>query len=133
MKEALLILLVVLFAWSNKDQLIPIEYQFWKQTQTWVRVQNDSDQDISDVVLRVWSKPHNLGSIPRGQFKDVRVRRHRDITEVVIGFKYVNDFIERHAGTLDEDANYQMTISVNFAGVVTARAGVGAPEAQAVR
>jgi len=132
-KETLLLLLLVLFAWSNADRLIPVEYQFWKTNQTWIRVQNNSDQDISDVVIRVWSNPHSLGNIPRGKFKDLKVHRKHDFSEVVISFKYGTDLIERHAGTLDEDANFQMTVFVNFAGVVTAQTGAEAMEAQAAK
>ena len=54
------------------------------------------------------------------------MKRLRDHSDVIIRFKHGGDVIERYAGTLDEDTNYQLTISVNFAGVVTVETGAPA-------
>ena len=59
MKEYLLVLLVLLFAWSNRDR-VPAEYQFWRHNDTYVKVVNNSDQDLTDVKVVVWSAPHLL-------------------------------------------------------------------------
>ena len=129
MKEYLPIVLLLLFAWSNRDR-IPVEYQFWKQNETWIRVRNQSDQDITGVILVVWSTPHALGDIKKGTVKDLRIPRKRDITEVVIRLRYGSEVIERHTGTLDESNNYQMTILLNFGGVVRTQSGVAGEKAQ---
>jgi len=86
-------------------------------------VQNNSGVDLSDVTLIVWSTPHHLGAITKGQTKNLGVLRLRDITDVIIKFKYGSEAVERLAGTLDEDTDYKMNIQVNFAGVVTAQVG----------
>ncbi len=129
-KEYLVLALFVLFVWSNRDR-VPPEYQFWRNNQAWVKVQNNSDQDLEDVAVVVWSSPHKLGTIKKGKSQEVRSYRTRDVTEVVIRFRYGNEQIERHVGTLDEFEKYQMLITVNFAGVVVAQGGSEFPEAAA--
>ena len=129
-KEYLMIVLFLLFVWSNRDR-IPPEYQFWRNNQTWVKVQNNSDQDLADVVVTVWAAPHKLGTIKKGKFQEVKSYRKHDVTEVVVRFRYGNEQIERHVGTLDEYEKYQMLITVNFAGVVVAQGGSELPEATA--
>lgn len=121
-KEFLMFLLLALFVWSNRDR-IPPEYQFWRNNQTWVKVQNNSEQDLADVVVTVWAKPHKLGTIKKGKSQELRSYRRHDVTEVVIRFRYGNEQIERHVGTLDEDDEYKMLITVNFAGVVVVQEG----------
>lgn len=121
-KEYLVLALFVLFVWSSRDKL-PAEFQFWKKSNAAIKVLNNSGQDLSDVALVVYSTPRALGNIKKDASKELSVKRLRDHSDVVIRFKHGGDVIERYAGTLDEDANYQLTISVNFAGVVTAEGG----------
>ena len=128
--EILLYVLLALFVWSNRDR-IPPEYQFWRNNQAWVKVQNNSDQDLREVSVVVWGSPHQLGTIKKGTSQELQSYRKHDITEVVIRFRYGNEQIERHAGTLYEDDKYQMLITVNFAGVVVVREGSDIPEAAA--
>ena len=128
--EILLYVLLVLFAWSNRDR-IPPEYQFWRHNQTSITVMNSSDQDLRDVSLMVWGAPHKLGTIRKGQSQELKTHRQHDMTEVVIEFRYGNEMIDRHAGTLDEDDKYLMKITVSYAGVVVVQEGVDAPEAAA--
>ena len=128
--EILLYVLLVLFAWSNRDRLPP-EYQFWRNNQTSITVINSSDQDLRDVSLMVWGAPHKLGTIKKGQSKELKTHRQRDMTEVVIEFHYGNEMIDRHAGTLDEDDKYLMKITVSYAGVVVVQEGTDVPEAAA--
>ncbi len=128
--EILVYVLLVLFAWSNRDR-IPPEYQFWRHNQTSITVLNSSDQDIRDVSLMVWGAPHKLGTIKKGQSQELKTHRRRDLTEVVIEFRYGNELIDRHAGTLDEDDQYLMRITVGYAGVVIVQEGADMPEATA--
>jgi len=120
--EILLFLLLVLFVWSNRNR-VPPEYQFWRNNQTWVKVQNSSDRDLTEESVVVWGVPHKLGTIKKGAAQEVKAVRRHEITEVVVRFRYDNELIERHAGTLDEDDEYKMLITVNYAGVVTVLTG----------
>lgn len=124
--EILLYVLLILFVWSNRDR-VPPEYQFWRNNQTWVKVQNNSDQDLGDVSVVVWGSSQKLGTIKKGTSREVRSYRKHDVTEVVIRFRYGNELIERHVGTLDEFEKYQMLITVNYAGVVIAQGGSELP------
>lgn len=126
--EILLYVLVALFAWSNRDR-IPPEYQFWRNNQSSVIVLNGSDQDIKEVSLTIWGAPHPMGTIKKGASQELRTHRRHDMTEVVIRFRYGNELIDRHAGTLDEDDKYQMRITVGYAGVVAVQEGSDIPEA----
>jgi hypothetical protein len=119
-KNYLLIILLVLFAWSNRDRL-PTEYQFWKHNQAWIKVQNNSDKDIRNVSVAVWSFQHQLGTIKQGMTQELMIARRREGSPVSIRFRYGSEELERHAGMLDEDNQYQMVISVNFSGIVNAR------------
>lgn len=121
-KEYLVLALFVLFVWSSRDKL-PAEFQFWKKSNAGITVQNNSGQDLPDVTLVVYSTPNSLGTIKKDKSKTLAVKRLRDYSDVVIRFKYGGDMIERYVGTLDEDSNYSMAISVNFAGVVTTEDG----------
>jgi hypothetical protein len=124
MKEYLLALLVLIVVWVNKDHIVPVKYQFWANQQSHLRIYNNSDKDISDVVVRVWAKPQAIGVIKKGDAKNVTAPRSRDMTEVVVLFKYGNETVEKHLGILDDDSNYEMSIFVNYAGVVTSQAGL---------
>jgi len=124
-KEYLVFVLFILFVWSSRDKL-PTEFQFWKKSSAGVTVQNNSGQDVTDVSLVVYSIPKPLGTIKKDASKTLAVKRLRDHSDVIIRFKYGNDMIERYVGPIDEDSNYQMTIFVNFAGVVTAETGSAA-------
>ena len=128
--EILLYVLLVLFAWSNRDR-IPPEYQFWKHNQTSITVVNSSDQDLQDVSLMVWGTAHKLGAIKKGASQELKTHRQHDMTEVVIKFRYGHEMIDRHAGTLDEDDKYLMRITVSYAGVVVVQEGSDTPEAAA--
>lgn len=128
--EILLYVLLALFAWSNRDR-IPPDYQFWRYNQTSVKIVNNSDQDLTEVSAVVWSMPHKIGTIKKGASFELKPHRQRDLTEVVIRFRYGNDLIERYAGTLDEDDKYRMVITVNYAGVVAVLEGSNMPEAAA--
>ena len=129
-KEYLIFALFALFVWASRDN-IPAEYQFWRQNDTQIKVENNSDQDVSNVSVVVWSVPHNLGTIGKGSAQELKIGRKRDITDVVIRFRYGNEMIERYAGPLDEEAKYRMLIIINYAGVVAVRAGSDIPEATA--
>ncbi|MEK6548909.1 MAG: hypothetical protein AABZ51_02310 [Nitrospirota bacterium] len=124
-KEYLVLVLFVLFVWSSRDKL-PTEFQFWKKSSAGITVQNKSGQDITDVSLVVYSTHNSLGAIKKDTSRTLAVKRLRDYSDVVIRFKYGGDIIERYVGPIDEDSNYQMTIFVNFAGVVTAQTGSAA-------
>ncbi len=128
--EILLYVLLVLFAWSNRDR-IPPEYQFWKHSQSTIKIQNNSDQDLTDVIVVVWGIPQKVGTIKKGLSNELKSFRRQDSTEVVIRFRYGTELIDRYAGTLDEDGKYQMLISVNYAGVVVVQDGSHVPEAAA--
>jgi hypothetical protein len=119
-KNYLLILLLLLFAWSNLDKLPP-EYQFWKNNQTWIKVQNNSDKDLQNVSVGVWSQQHQLGTIKQNMSRELMVPRRRDVSPVLLRFRYGSEELERYAGLLNEDNQYQMMIYVSIAGVVTAR------------
>lgn len=121
-KEYLIYVLIALILWFARDT-IPTQFQFWKNINTTISVQNNSGQDLSDVTVVVWSKPHSLGTIRKGTAKSFNTSRTRDITDVFITFKYGAETVERLVGTLYEDSDYKMTILVNFAGVVTAQTG----------
>ena|SRR5438094_7064700 len=121
-REYLILALVVLFVWSNRDN-IPPRFQFWKIYNTTITVQNSSGQDISDVTLVVWSAPHPLGDITKDSVKELKTPRLRDITDVIIKFTFASEPVERFVGTLDANSDYTMNIQVNFAGVVTAQVG----------
>ena len=121
-KEYLILAVFVLFVWAVRDK-VPPQLQFWKTFTTMITVQNNSDHDLSDVTLIVWSAPHSLGALTRGSSKSITTPRLRDVTDVIIRFKYASEPVERLAGTLDEDTDYRMNIQVNFAGVVTAQIG----------
>jgi hypothetical protein len=125
MRGFVIIVLLGLLVWSNRDR-IPLEYQFWRHAETVITIKNNSDQDIKDVVVIIWSTPHQLGSIPKGKSEDLTLLRMRDSTEVVVRFRYGTELIERHAGTLTEETGYRMAISVYYAGVVMAQ--IGGPE-----
>ena len=71
----------------------------------------------------VFSSPHPLGTLLKGQNKNLDVPRFRDVTDVIIRFKYGGETVERLVGTLDEDTDYNMNIQVNYAGVVTSQIG----------
>ena len=124
-KEHLIFALFLLFVWSSRDKL-PTEFQFWKKSSAGITVQNSSGQDVTDVLLVVYSTPNSMGTIKKDTSKTLAVKRLRDHSDVVIRFKYGGDMIERYVGPIDEDSDYQMTISVNFAGVVTAQTGSAA-------
>jgi hypothetical protein len=129
-KEYLILALFALFVWSSKDK-IPAEFQFWKQNATQIKVENNSDQDVSNVSVVVWSVPHTLGTIRKGNAQELKIGRKRDVTDVVIRFRYGNEMVERFAGTLDEENQYRMLITISYAGVVFVRAGSDMPEAAA--
>jgi hypothetical protein len=119
-KNYLLILLLLLFAWSNLDKLPP-EYQFWRNNQAWIKVQNSSDKELKNVSIGVWSRQHQIGTIKQGMSRDLMIFRRIDASPVLIRFRYDNEELERYAGMLNEDNQYQMVINVSYAGVVTAR------------
>ncbi len=121
-KEHLILALFVLFVWASRDKL-PTELQFWKKSTAGITVQNNSDQDLTDVILVVYSTPNPLGTIRKDKSRTLTPKRLRDHSDVVIQFRYGGDIVERYVGTIDEDSNYQMTIRVNFAGVVNAETG----------
>jgi hypothetical protein len=126
-KEYLIFALVVFLVWASRNS-IPPRFQFWTTTDTYITVQNNSGQDLSDVTLVVWSESHPLGTIRKDSIKNLKTPRLRDTTDVIIKFKYGSEPVERHVGTLDESSNYKMNIQVNFAGVVTAQVGTASSE-----
>ena len=121
-KEYLILAVFVLFVWAVRDK-VPPQLQFWKKYETNITVQNHSDKDLSGVTVVVWSTPHHLGTLTKGQNKNLDVPRLRDVTDVIIRFKYGEETVERLVGTLDEDTDYNMNMQVNYAGVVTAQIG----------
>ena len=121
-KEYLILAVFVLFVWAVRDKLPP-QFQFWKKYETNITVQNHSDRDLSGVTVVVWSTPHHVGTLAKGQAKSFTTPRIRDTTDVVIRFNYGSEPVERLVGTLDEDTDYNMNIQVNYAGVVTAQIG----------
>jgi hypothetical protein len=124
MRNVLILLLIGVLAWTNRDR-IPTDYQFWKKPETLVTVQNNSDQEVKDVVVHAWSQPYPLGAIPKGTNKNIRRVRPRDATDVVIRFHYGSEMIERHAGTLADTSGQRLVISLNYAGVVTSQVETG--------
>ena len=122
MNRSLLILLLVLFAWSNLDRF-PIEWQFWRAREAAIRVQNLSDQDISDVVVWVSSIPQLIGTLKKDTAKDLSIPRRNPILDVGISFRYGTNSIGQHTGTLDGGNGYKMKILTHFAGVVTVEEG----------
>jgi protoheme ferro-lyase len=126
MKTFLIVVLLGVVVWSNRDR-IPVQYQFWSP-ETIVTVQNNSDQEIKDVALVLWSKPRFLGVIPKGRKEELKLRRERETTDVLIRFHYGTETIERYVGTLNESSGYRMLIAVNYAGVITSQTGTAAQE-----
>ena len=124
MKAVVIMALLGVLAWSNRD-LVPLDYQFWKKSETVIMVQNNSDRDIQDVGITVWSTPHRMGTISKGQSQEFKVRRPAETTDVLVRFGYGLETIERHAGILTEQTGYRILIAVNYAGVVTSQ--IGAP------
>ena len=55
MKLFLIAAVLGLLAWSNRD-LISSDYQFWKKADTVIMVQNNSDRDIQNVGVVIWSR-----------------------------------------------------------------------------
>ncbi len=131
MKGYLLIVLLLLFVWASKDKL-PAEYQFWKKDVATVTVQNNSGQDLQEVALVVFSAPYQVGTIKKDRDKTVTVRRLRESTEVVIRFTHGSETVERHAGTLDEEDHYKMTIIVTLGGVIVVQENPETTEEDAV-
>lgn len=124
MRNIVIMLLIGVLAWTNRDR-IPTDYQFWKKSETLVTVQNNSDQEVKDVVVTAWSRPYRVGAIPKGTNRNVRGIRPRDTTDVVIRFHYGAEMIERHAGTLPDTFGQRLVISLNYAGVVTSQMETG--------
>jgi hypothetical protein len=130
MKAFVIMALLGVLAWSNRD-LMPLDYQFWKKSETIIVVQNNSDKDIQDVGVVVWSTPHRMGTIPKGKSQEFKVRRPANTSEVLVRFGYGPERIERNAGTLTEQTGYRILIAVNYAGVVTSQ--IGAPGEEVVQ
>src|SRR5205809_6768737 len=105
MKVFAIAALLGLLAWSNRD-LIPLDYQFWKKSDAVGTVQNNSDQDIQNVGVVVWSTPHPRGTMPKGESQILKVRRAADMTDVSLRFVCCPETIEGHEGTLSEDKGY---------------------------
>ena len=122
MKLFLVAAVLGLLAWSNRD-LISTDYQFWRKAETIIMVQNNSDRDIQNVGVVIWSEPHLMGTISKGKSQEFKMRRPADTTEVVVRFGYGSETIEHHAGTLTTQTGYRMLIGVNYAGIVTAQVG----------
>ena len=94
-KEYLILAVFVLFVWAVRDKLPP-QFQFWKKYETNITVQNHSDRDLSGVTVVVWSTPHHVGTLAKGQAKSFTTPRIRDTTDVVIRFNYGSEPVERH-------------------------------------
>lgn len=124
MKAIVITALIGVLAWSNYDS-IPLEYQFWKKSETTIVLQNNSDQDIQNVVVVVWSVPHPIGMIPKGKSREFKSRRSGEETDVLVRFRYGSEAMDRHVGTLTPLTGYRMVVSLNYAGIVTAQ--IGAP------
>ena len=124
MRNIVIMLLIGVLAWTNRDR-IPTDYQFWKKPETLVTVQNNSDQEVKDVVVRAWSHSYPVGAIPKGTNRNIRGVRPADATDVVIRFHYGSEMIERHAGTLPDTSGQRLVISLNYAGVVTSQVETG--------
>src|SRR5437899_12752712 len=108
----------VLFVWAVRDKVTP-QFQFWKKFATNITVQNHSDKDLSGVTVVVWSTPHYLGTLLKGQNKNVDVPRLRDVTDVIIKFKYAEETVERLVGTMAEDTDDNKHMQVNYGFVLT--------------
>jgi hypothetical protein len=130
MSRSLGILLLVLFAWSNLDRFPP-ELQFWRASEATIRVQNLSDQDISEVIVWVSSVPQQIGTLKKNAGKDLSIPRRNPILDVGISFRYGTNSIGKHAGILDGGNGYKMKILTHFAGVVTVEEGPWNDRAQA--
>ncbi len=124
MKALVITALLGLLAWSNLD-LIPLEYQFWKKSETTIVLQNNSDQDIQSVVVVVWSMPHPVGIIPKGKSREFKARRSGEETDVLVRFRYGSETMDHHVGLLTPLTGYRMVVTLNYAGIVTAQ--IGAP------
>ena len=131
MNRSLVIVLLLLFVWSNLDRFPP-ELQFWKAKEAAIRVQNLSDRDLSDVVVWVSSVPQIIGTLRKDAGRDLNVPRRNPILDVGISFRYGNDSIGKHAGTLDGGNGYKMKILTHFAGVVTVEEGAWSEGTQGV-
>jgi hypothetical protein len=90
---------------------------------------NNSDQDIQNVVVVVWSLPHQIGSIPKGKSREFKARRSGEQTDVLVRFRYGADVIDRNLGLLTPLTGYRMVVTLNYAGIVTAQIG---PEGQEI-
>ena len=121
-KGIVIVVLLGVLVWTNRDQ-IPTEYQFWKKAETVIVVRNNADRDINDVVVVVWSKEHPLGTIPKGQAREIKAFREGDATEVVLKLRYGSEGIERHVARLTSETGYRLVLAVNFAGVITVQLG----------
>ncbi len=130
MNRSLVIVLLVLFAWSNLDRFPP-ELQFWKAKEAVIRVQNLSDRDISDVIVWVSSVPQQIGTLKKNAAKDLSIPRRNPMLDVGISFRYGTEPIGKHAGTLDGGNGYKMKILTHFAGVMTVEEGPWSEGAQA--
>jgi hypothetical protein len=124
MKAIVIMALIGILAWSNQDS-IPLDYQFWKKSETTIVLQNNSDQDIQNVVVVVWSTPHPVGTIPKGKSRELKARRSGEETDVLVRFRYGSESMDRRVGVLTPLTGYRMVLSLNYAGIVTAQ--VGAP------
>jgi hypothetical protein len=124
MKAIVITVLIGVLVWSNLDS-IPLEYQFWKKSETTIVVNNNSDQDIQNVVVVVWSLPHPIGMIPKGKSREFKARRSGEETDVSVRFRYGSEAMDRNLGMLTPVTGYRMVVSMNYAGIVTAQ--IGAP------
>lgn len=127
MKFFVITALLGLLAWSNLD-LIPLDYQFWKKSETTIVLQNNSDQDVQNVVVVVWSLPHQIGIIPKGKSREFKARRSGEETDVLVRFRYGSDVIDRNVGMLTPLTGYRMVLTLNYAGIVTAQIGAAGQE-----
>ena len=127
MKFFVITALLGLLAWSNLD-LIPLDYQFWKKSETTIVLQNNSDQDVQNVVVVVWSLPHQIGNIPKGKSREFKARRSGEETDVLVRFRYGSDVIDRNVGMLTPLTGYRMVLTLNYAGIVTAQIGAAGQE-----
>lgn len=130
MKAIVITALIGLLAWSNLD-LIPLDYQFWKKSETTIVLQNNSDQDIQSVVVIVWSMPHPIGMIPKGKSREFKARRSGEETDVLVRFRYGSETMDRHVGMLTPLTGYRMVVTLNYAGIVTAL--IGAPGQEVIQ
>ena len=127
MKALIITALIGILAWSNSD-MIPLDFQFWKKLETTILIQNNSDQDIQNVVIVVWSTPHPIGMIPKGKSREFKARRSGDETEVLVRFRYGSEAMDRNVGKLTPLTGYRLVITLNYAGVVIAQIGAAGQE-----